>query len=84
MTVLKATPDTVTADQTAGGDLTAAHHGSTVTLLGDDGSVLRGVLISRELASPGHTALTIAALGAHLRIVVPHSAPVHVHVKENR
>lgn len=85
MTVLRRTPDGIVADQTAGGDLTSAYHGLTVTLLGDDGSMLRGVLTGHALANrPGHTALTIQALGTSVRIVVPHAAPVHVHRLEQR
>lgn len=81
MTTLRPTPN-LTADQTAGGDLNSAHHGRIITILGDDGSVLRGVLIGHALAAPGHTALTVRVLSTSVRIVLPHAAPVHVHHQE--
>lgn len=84
MTVLRATPDTTTADQVPAGDLTAAHHGRTVTILGDDGSVIRGTLTGHALAGPGYTTLTIQIIGWPLPLALPHTAPVHVHHQENQ
>jgi hypothetical protein len=83
MTLLRGTPDNINATQTTVGQLTVCHEGLTVTLLGDDGAVVRGILAYRTLSNtPGHTSLGVSALGTIAQFTLPHSAPIHVHHQE--